>query len=257
MDEGFRSWLKLKAYYLNDTTVFTLVALSVAVATAIALLTASAYANLIVIGLTILPLYLLAMWRKKYIAVSGLVLFFVAVVVAITLTTTLLLPERTGSIVAGGEEFSDETYAWIQTGSGDEVSPGNYSLGLLKEAGIFAAVSALTGGAGGLILLAIRAARDAYVWGNLFGDGKDSLIILLMGWPFWRIVGLLGYANLAVGFGSPLAGLIFKRTNWFKEGKDFVYFGLILLFLDAFLHWQLAPFWREILNNVLITGVIE
>ncbi|MCP4229687.1 MAG: hypothetical protein GY771_06020 [bacterium] len=257
MDEGFRSWLKLKAYYLNDTTVFALVALITVVAVSVALLTASAHLYLIAAGIAIIPLYLLAMWRKKYIAVSGLALFFAAVVVAVTLTATLLFPERAGSIVAGGAGFREETYGWIQTGTGPEVAPGLYNIARLKETGVFAVVSALTGGVGGLVMIAMRAARDAYVWGRLFGDSGDSLIILLLGWPLWRIFGLLGYANLAVGLGSPLTGLIYKRSNWFKEGKDFVFFGLILLFLDAFLHWQLAPFWRELLNEALITGVIE
>jgi hypothetical protein len=257
MDEGFRSWLKLKAYYLKDNTVFALVALATVIAATAALLTASAYVYLIAAGIGIIPLYLLAMWRKKYIAVSGLVLFFAAMVVAVTLTATLLFPERAESITVGGAELKEETYTWVQTGTGPETAPGLYNLARLKEAGIFTAVSASTGGIGGLIMISIRTARDAYVWGRLFGDSGNSLIILLMGWPFWRIFGLLGYANLAVGLGSPLTGLIYKRADWFKEGKDFVFFGLILLFLDAFLHWQLAPFWRELLNEALIIGVIE
>lgn len=151
-------------------------------------------------------------------------------------------------------EFRDDMVRWIATGTGQE---GNIRLFLprvLLELALLLALAAVTGGVAGLLLGAVLLGyMNGYVgWVASNADPRvGPLAAALIAWPPWsaaRVVAFVCAGTAAALWGYPrLYDKGAPRGRWVR----LLVIAVLLLALDIFLKWWLAPIWREWLRAIL------
>jgi len=188
-------------------------------------------------------------WRNAFlIALWGFLLN--AVVIALVQIDPELMAVR----IINGDNYTEEMFHWIQTGEGAE---GNIRLFLplhLKFYGLLLALSALTGGFGGLVLAAALINFMAFYVGRLVLDAVRPLAILLIGWPIWSIIRGVGFLAAVVGLSEAFYDKVARKPiNWQRLSK-LLKLSVICILLDIVIKATLAEFWRWMLQKSLYGG---
>lgn len=150
--------------------------------------------------------------------------------------------------------FRDEMVRWIATGVGPEGSIRLFLPRVLLEFALVLVLSAATAGVAGLALGAVLLGyMNGYVgWVAANADARvGPLAAALVAWPPWsaaRVVAFVCAGTAAALWGYPR--LYARGAPRGRIGK-LLLTAMLLLALDIFLKWWLAPLWREWLRTIL------
>ncbi|HKN46734.1 MAG TPA: hypothetical protein VJ144_02080 [Candidatus Polarisedimenticolia bacterium] len=160
-------------------------------------------------------------------------------------------PGRAGALVIHGPAYRDEMFSFIRSGMGPESDPRRYIPQHLVHLLGFAALSALSGSLLGIAMGAVLIGFMSYYVGALAAAGGAPWTALLLGWPPYAIIRVVGYVVLGVALSRPILGRLLGRPIPFPRRKRFYIAALVLLLTDLSLKWMLAPFWSAILRPCL------
>lgn len=188
---------------------------------------------------------------------SRAVVIALAWAAAFTLSTVAAATARPDAAVHSiwhAGEFRDEMVRWIGTGVGPE---GNIHLFLprvLLEFALVLLLSAASLGVAGLVLGALLLGyMNGYVgWVAANADPKvGPLAAALIAWPPWSIVRVVAF--ICAGTAAALWGYprLLARTAPRGPFARLLAAAVLLLALDIFLKWWLAPIWRDWLRAIL------
>lgn len=221
---------------------------------------------LLLLALNVIPPYLVFLDRvrlERHSGALGLMVFW-----AFCQSTSVILlvqaaPEASAEAVFRGVSYREEMFRWIQTGIGRE---GDWRLFLPQHAihyGSFLVLSALTAGAAGLTLGAALLNYMSFYVGSLFladTEGAHTLRLVLMGWPIWsivRVVGFIAGAVAAADLSFSIIGRLRDRPLGRPDRSSFyISLSLALVILDLLLKGLLAPHWRLMLAEVIVRAPI-
>jgi hypothetical protein len=154
--------------------------------------------------------------------------------------------------------FRDEMVRWIATGAGPEGSIRLFLPRVLAEYALVLALSAVSVGAGALLLGGLMLGyMNGYVgWVVAHADpAAGPVAAALLAWPPWSMarVGSFVLAGTAGAlWGYPR--LVRRGSGRAPVGRLLAVSGALLL-LDVFLKWWLAPIWRDWLRALLGASV--
>jgi hypothetical protein len=177
--------------------------------------------------------------------------------VAASISTIAAAAARPDAAVHGiwhAGEFRDEMVRWIATGVGPE---GNIRLFLprvLLEFVLVLVLSAATAGVAGLALGAVLLGyMNGYVgWVAANADPHvGPLAASLIAWPPWSVTRVAAF--ICAGTAAALWGYPRLLARGAPRGRfaRLLLVAVLLLALDIFLKWWLAPLWRDWLRAIL------
>jgi hypothetical protein len=160
--------------------------------------------------------------------------------------------------VIHGEKYIKEMLPWVLTGKGAEGDPSIFLIPKVEELTIFTLISLVTAGIGGLFMGSILLNYMNTYYGVLVWLSKGSPVAILMGWPVYAIIRVIGYTFL----GTILAYTVIEwvrmrnlRINTTRDYKLMLLLALILIALDFILKSTIANIvYQPVLNNTLDPG---
>lgn len=191
--------------------------------------------------------------RRGYEAVSSALLWALALTVSTIAASAVLSEASTKSIWRAGA-FRDEMLAWIATGRGAEGSIALFLPRVLTEFALVLVLSAVTAGAGALLLGGLLLGyMNGYVgWVVSHADPSASpLATALIAWPPWsvcRVVSFIFAGTAAALWGYPR---LFARGAPRAPIRSYLALSVALLLADIGLKWWLAPIWSDLLRGIL------
>jgi hypothetical protein len=174
-----------------------------------------------------------------------------------TIATAAVSPDAAMRGIWHASGFRDEMVRWIATGVGPEGSIRLFLPRVLIEFALLVVLSALSGGAAGLLLGAILLAyMNGYVgWVVANADPRTGPIAAaLLAWPPWSVARVVSF--IVAGTASALWAYPRLYARGAPRAHTARLFGLAvaLLLLDIGLKGWLAPIWREWLRALLGTS---
>jgi hypothetical protein len=185
------------------------------------------------------------------------VILALAWAVAFSVSTVAAATARPDAAVHGiwrAGAFRDEMVRWIATGVGQEGDIRLFLPRVLVEFALVLALSAASMGVAGLCLgAALLGYMNGYVgWVAANADARvGPLAAALIAWPPWsvaRVVAFVCAGTAAALWGHPrILARGAPRGRWVR----LLVVAVLLLGLDIFLKWWLAPIWRDWLRSIL------
>lgn len=214
--------------------------------------------------LTALPPYLVFLDRVRSgrrAAAIWLMVGWAAFQATAVVLLTVALPDRAAEALVNGPHYRDIMFRWIRTGVGSE---GDWRQFLPEHAlhyAVFLVLSALTAGAGGIVLGTLLLNYMSFYVGSLFladSGGGHTLRLILMGWPIWSIIRVIGFIAGAVGMADLTLALLARRRGhphpWPGPSSYALSLSLALVILDALIKSLLAGSWRLALLPIVGPG---
>lgn len=153
-------------------------------------------------------------------------------------------PEYCQQRILNAEAYQSEMFGWIQTGAGAE---GDIRLFLpqhLLHLGAFALLTLVSAGFLGLVMGSALMNYMAFYVGTLQLHASNPALVLLMAWPPWAILRVIGFILLATGLSAWLLNRLALGQSR-RHLKPYLAGGLTLIGADILLKWLLAGPWRE------------
>jgi hypothetical protein len=217
---------------------------------------------LLLLILNAVPPYLIFIDRvraTRYSAALWLMVVWAFCQSVSVIVLTQALPDAAAAAIFRGASYRDEMFRWIQTGTGAE---GEWRLFLPQHAAhysVFLILSALTAGAAGLVFGTILLNYMSFYVASLFladSGGEHTRQLVLMGFPIWAILRVIGFIAGAVAAADLslvlLDQLRDKPRSWPGRTSYFLSLSVALVILDALLKGLLAPQWRLSLMSALV-----
>jgi len=200
-------------------------------------------------GAVFFLIFLQPLRRGDYWAAVRLALIWAAVTTLVQILLTLGWPELIGKKIWKGIAYRQEMMTWVRTGTGPE---GDIRLFLpihIKNFVVFIVASLISGGFLGLVMGAALLGHMNFYVGSLLSQAHFSWIALLLSWPVWSVLRVVGYIML----GTALGAVIVHRQGGEKKSKilRLSFYALVLVILDVILKWALAPCYQEWLKAAI------
>jgi len=157
--------------------------------------------------------------------------------------------------VVHGRGYILEMISWLETGRGPEGDPSLFLVPKIKEIIVFTVASLVSMGLAGLFMGAILLNYMNIYYGTLVWMSNGSLVAVLMGWPIYAIIRVVGYVFL---------GTVLSRTTYLllkyrgrslpvdRQYKMMLAIALILIVLDFVLKATIAnAVYQPVLNSQL------
>lgn len=238
-------------HVLDDPIIYPVILAGVVLTTVLPLLLEQQLCLPLLNGLVIFPLFAWALRLGRPGRAVGLALFWVACQTVVVVSASLIIPDQAGLAIRQALEHRSETLAWIASGDGVAGSPGLWLPQQLRQAAVFAVATLLTGGLGGLILLATTLNMVNFVVADLIRQAGNLLLVLLFAWPIWSLVRLLAALIIGAVLAEPVAVLDLRPQwwgRWWAERRRLLAIGLGVLLLSFLLQLLLAPAWDDLLR---------
>jgi hypothetical protein len=207
--------------------------------------------------LPVLPLawiYARAVGARERTRAVTVALAWALALTASTVAATAARPDDAARSIWHASEFRDDMVRWIATGAGQEGHIRLYLPRALVEYALVLVLSALTAGAAALFLGGLLLGyMNGYVgWVAAHADPRAGpLAAALIAWSPWAILRVLSFVLAGT------AGALWGFPRLYARGSERAPIGrilaasVILLALDVFLKWWLAPIWRDWLHALL------
>jgi len=148
-------------------------------------------------------------------------------------------------------KYKTEMFRWVETGVGPE---GDYRLFLpqhLVQLGILFVTALVSGGFLALVLGAALLNYMSYYVGCLILSASTKWPLLLVGWPPYAILRVLGYIMLAIACAHHFYYRLLHYPIDRVLMRRFLYYGLMLVALDVLIKSLFAESWRRLLKALL------
>lgn len=202
-------------------------------------------------GLSFWLLFAHSLRRGEYAWAIKSALVWAGMMIVVQVVLSLLWPEVMEQNILRGAVYRDEMFHWVRTGEGAEGSIALFLPIHLKHFALFCLLSALSGGALGLVMGAAMLGYMNFYVGALIAGSGGSLTAVLLGWQVWAVVRVIGF----IVAGTALGGLLADRTvaGAARRGKIMRWMGIAvaLILSDIILKWALAGSYQRALAAVL------
>ena len=164
-----------------------------------------------------------------------------------------LFPVTAAANVVRGEGYRAEMFGWIESGTGKEADWRRFLPEHALHFGLFALLSAVTGGYLGLALGAALLAYMNYFVASAMSASAHPFEVLTTAWFPWSVSRVLAF----IAFGVLLARPILKGLRWPYERRHTFWFVLAAagLVLDVLLKIAFAPAFQQRLHELVAVTV--
>lgn len=180
---------------------------------------------------------------------AGAMLWWAFMLGLTMVTLIVLFHETTARVIFHGPEYADEMFRWVRTGTGAESTPSLFIPQHLLHAGIFVALSLLSGGLLSLVMGSLLMNYMSFYVGSLIVGSRNTGLAILMGWHPWSIFRVAGFVILGVVLAEPLICRITGRPYQSAGARKYVLFAVVALLTDGIMKWLLAPWWGATLHR--------
>lgn len=239
-------------HVLDDPVVYPVVLIGVLLTTGLPIFLGQRICLPVLNGLVIFPLFAWALRVGRPRRAVELALFWVVCQGSAVVAASLLLPDRAGYAIVQGLEYRTEILRWAATGQGRASQPAIWLPGQARDLALFSLATLLTGGLGGLIWLASRLNAFNFSVTGLWQQAASPLLILLA-WPIWAVVRLIGYLVMGAALAEPVAVLDLRPAwwaRWWRQRRRWLALGLAFILLGAAMQLLLARYWPGWLRAV-------
>lgn len=184
----------------------------------------------------------------------GLVLVWTVAVTSGVFVACALAPARAQEAIYKAAPYTQEMIHWILTGDGDESRPGRFVPAQLLQLIQFMALCYISRGFLGLVMGAILLNYMNYYAWYVASISLDPLLAVLVVWPPWALLRVVGYVCIALGIsGAPFLGWRARSRAGHRPGFLAVPLavGVVLVGLDLATKAALAPIWQLLLHSAL------
>jgi hypothetical protein len=244
-------------HVLNDPVVYPVIALGVGLTTVMPVLLGQRFCLPLLNGLVIFPFLAWALRVGRPRRAMVLVLYWIVVQSAAMLVVSLLLTEQASLAILGALEFRTQWLAWIDHGAPVELAPAMAWLPQLRELLIYALAAFVTGGLAALIFLAVALNTFNFTVATLIQQAASPVLLLLMAYPLWLVIRVLGYVVFAVFLAEPVAVLDLRPawwSAWWPKRRRLLGPAVGLIVAGFVLQVLLSPVWRHLLASLTGTG---
>ncbi|MCS6844862.1 MAG: hypothetical protein NZ528_11175 [Caldilineales bacterium] len=242
---------------LDDPLVYPVIALGVALTTALPVFLGQRLCLPLLNALVIFPFLVGALRTGRLRRGLRLAAFWAICQAAAALLASLFLSARADFAILNALELRTQLYTLVATG---QLQPG-FVVGvpldlprLLLQALAVAGGSLATAGLAGLVLDAATINATSYAAASLLREAGRPLPALLLAWPLWTVLRLAGYLALGAALAEPLAagdpegiGL----AGWWQRRRRLIAVGAGLVLLGILLQLLLTSAWADLLRRLL------
>ena len=205
--------------------------------------------------LFVYPVMAALLLRGRRLAALAAALLWAASLSISIIAATRRDPVSMQHVVLNGPAYRDEMFAFIRSGSGRESDPARFVPQHVLHFLAFSLVAAGTGGLLGIALGAILVGYMSYYVGALAAAGGAPWTALLLGWPPWAILRVVGFVLVGIGLAEPLLLAARRRLDGAAAARLpyrpwYIVAGLLLVG-DVLLKFFLAPAWAALLRPCL------
>jgi len=203
---------------------------------------------LVMNALVVAPFFVLAVRRGRPSRAIGLTLAWCLFQVLSITMLTLAVPQQAESGIAQGLEYRSEMVQWIATGHSRENTPALFLPAQMRNFGLLVVVTILTGGLGGLFMIAGLINYTGFYIAHLIAHTTRPALLIGVAWSLAEVI---GYVICCVVLAEPLL-----RLDWRAPLRrlPLLALGLSLLIADAALRLLAAPLWRALLQKATSLG---
>lgn len=257
-------------HVLDDWVVYPVLVLGTMLAAIPSMLLGQQFCLPVLPVMVIAPLFLWAVRLGRPRRAIGLAGVWAVALALTVLVASLLLPAQAGQAIWRGLEIRSELLAWIGTG----VPPAGEVLGLplslptmVLQALAVLGGSLLSAGVAGLVVDALTINATSYVAASIMAQASNPLLAILVAWPIWTIVRVLGYIVCGAVLAEPFfsSQLLFgtarepsparpdSLTEWWQRRRRLLLSGLGLIVLAIVLQLMLGAPWTALVRR--LTGL--
>jgi hypothetical protein len=169
--------------------------------------------------------------------------------------TSVLWPARAEMVVLNGSAYRDEMFSWLATGVGREATPAAFIPQHLLHAGVFVALSLLTGSVISLLMGAVLMNYMSFFVGSLIlrcAESDRGGMAMLLAWNPWSMVRVASFIILGVVLAEPLLSRM--PGSWPRPEGRRVWIAIALagLALDIVMKTLLAPQWPRLFTECFV-----
>ncbi len=184
------------------------------------------------------------------VAVARMLVWALTMAVAATLLS-YARPAATDRFFLRGEAYRSEMFAWVMTGRGAESTPSQFLPQHVRDAALFVAFAAVTGG---LLAMPMGAALMNYMGhyvGALAAASRRPVLTMILGWHPWAVIRVVSFVMLGVVLSAPVLSKLYAFGIDWRRIRPFAVAGTVGLALDAVLKSLAAPAWQRLLLRVV------
>jgi hypothetical protein len=159
-------------------------------------------------------------------------------------------PEYSGRLFLNGDRYRREMFEWILTGAGTEGRPREFLPVHALHAGIFVALSLLTGSLLSLPMGAVLMNYMGHFVGAFAAASARPVATMFLAWHPWSVVRVASFVVLGVVLAGPVLSRIAGFPFRLAEHRRLLQLAGAGLVLDVVLKAALAPAWRELLRGL-------
>lgn len=223
-------------------------ALTLPAAVALAVLLPSRLPIVVLPALVLFPSFARDVAAGRLVAAARRTLVWALALSALTIAAVLLFPARMESRVPHGPAYREEMLRWIDTGVGKESEIRAFLPDHALHFSLLLVLSFATGGAAGLLLGAFLLAYMNFYVASLALASSSPAMSLLVGWPIWSVVRVIGFVMAAVGAAGPFYNRFQRIPDDLRRGRSLLVAGAALAVIDVLLKHFTASHWRGLLR---------
>lgn len=253
-------------HVLDDWVVYPVLVFGVILAAVPSLLLGQQICLPVLPVLVIAPMFLWAVRLGRPQRAIGLALVWAASLALTVWVSSLLVPERAGQAIWRGLEMRSELLAWIATGTAGAGEVLGLPLDVttqLLQALLVLVGSLVSAGLAGLAVDALLINATSFVAASIVEQANRLLPGILLAWPIWSVVRVLGYIICGAVLAEPifLSRLLFgtaqepaperpaSLAQWWQWRRRLLLSGIGLILLAIALQLLLGPSWASMVRR--------
>ena len=204
--------------------------------------------------IAVYPFYFSFVSLGKLKEAVAIVLLWALITSILVVLTVFWVGEDAGKYIIRGLEYRKEMFEWIMTGKGAEGDINLFLVPKIIELTIFSLASFLTIGFGGLLLGSILLNYMNYYVGCLLLYAREEYFLhaLILSWPIYAILRVVGYVFLGTALSRLFYTLIVDKKLRFKEVRSLVLWAIVFIVLDFILKATIAnAYYQPLLKLIL------
>jgi hypothetical protein len=154
-----------------------------------------------------------------------------------------------GRLFLNGEPYRREMFEFIVTGAGREGDIRAFLPQHAAHAAAFCVLAVATGALLAMPLGALLMNYMSYYVGALAAASAHPWMAIAIGWVPWAVVRIASFVTLGVVLAGPGLGRMLGFQFSLRDQRRWLVLATAGLALDVLLKWQLAPWWRGLIQR--------
>jgi len=185
-------------------------------------------------------------WRQTAFLMLGWAALLALLVGLLSFISTGFMETR----ILHGAAYKKEMFHWVSTGIGPEGDVTQFLPQHALHFLIFTILTLVSGGFLGLVMGSSLMNYMSFYVGALLVEADSFIGVLLLAWPPWAIVRVIGFILVAMALSAVVLSRFFPQRSNSRQIRFYSILGVSLLLLDVVLKWRLAGIWQELLKRL-------